>query len=96
MIDLADPGAREAEVRGSREDLERDLARPVRSFAYPFGDNDAQLLTLVRQAGYEGACCTRPGINDPATPAFELCRVEVQGTDSLLTFARLVWRGMRS
>jgi peptidoglycan/xylan/chitin deacetylase (PgdA/CDA1 family) len=92
---VADPMTRESEVRGSREDLERCVGGPVRSFAYPFGDYDTELLALVERAGYEGACCSRSGINDPGAPAYELCRVEVRGTDSLLTFARMVWRGHR-
>jgi peptidoglycan/xylan/chitin deacetylase (PgdA/CDA1 family) len=95
LTGVAEPEVREAEVKGSREDLERYLGRPVRSFAYPFGDYDAELLALVEHAGYEGACGTCPGINDPAAPAFELCRLEVRGTDSLLTFARMIWRGER-
>jgi peptidoglycan/xylan/chitin deacetylase (PgdA/CDA1 family) len=95
LMAIADPDARTAEVKGSREDLERQLGKPVRSFAYPFGDYDAELAALVKHAGYEGACSTHPGINDPATPAFELRRVEVRGTDSLPAFARMIWRGGR-
>jgi hypothetical protein len=41
------------------------------------------------------ACCSRPGVNDPATPHFGLRRVEVRGTDSLFRFPFMVWSGRR-
>lgn len=86
---------RHGEIAGAREDLERRFGRPVRVFAYPFGDHDPGVSEDVRRAGYEASCCSRSGVNDPGTPQFALRRVEVRGTDSLFRFARMVWSGRR-
>jgi len=89
------PLAQEAELRGSREDLERLLGKPVRSFAYPFGDYAPDIARRVAEAGFDAACSSRSGVNDPATPLFQLRRVEVRGTYSLWSFAWLLWRAHR-
>lgn len=86
----------EDETRGAFEDLARRFGPPpVRMFAYPYGDYDLNVAQLVQQAGFDAACCSRSGVNDPATSCFELRRVEVCGTDALWLFALLVWRGRR-
>jgi peptidoglycan/xylan/chitin deacetylase (PgdA/CDA1 family) len=83
------------EVAGSRADLETLLGHSVRTFAYPYGSLDAASVEAVERAGYDGAYCSHSGLNDPAAPGHALRRVEVRGTDSLLTFALAVWRGRR-
>src|SRR5512143_225922 len=70
------------EIEGSRADLERELATPVRLFCYPHGKYDATSRAIVEQAGFSGACSTRAGLTTLATPDFELRRNEVRGTDS--------------
>ncbi|HEX6105910.1 MAG TPA: polysaccharide deacetylase family protein [Gemmatimonadales bacterium] len=81
------------EVGGSRRDLEAGLGREVRTFAYPFGRVSGPVTAAVAAAGYEAACCSRSGVNDPAVPALLLRRLEVRGTDSLARFALGVHRG---
>ncbi len=51
---LAD-GALEDELVRSRREIERHLARPCPSVAYPYGDHDARVVEAARQAGYETA-----------------------------------------
>jgi peptidoglycan/xylan/chitin deacetylase (PgdA/CDA1 family) len=82
-----------AEVAGSRADLERELGRPVTTFAYPHGKHDTRTQEAVAEAGFLGACCSVAGLNDPAVSQFALRRSEVRGTDSLLGFALLPWLG---
>ena len=82
-----------AEMEGSRVDLEHRLNAPVRLLAYPYGDRTAATCTLAEQAGFEAACSVRRGPNSPATPLFELHRLEVVGTDSLLRFVLGLWLG---
>jgi peptidoglycan/xylan/chitin deacetylase (PgdA/CDA1 family) len=84
------------EIEGSRGDLERQLGVPVRMFAYPFGAMNEQTAAIVSAAGFDGACGSRSGGNDPATPLYNLRRLEVRGEDSLLDFALLLWRAHRS
>jgi peptidoglycan/xylan/chitin deacetylase (PgdA/CDA1 family) len=40
------------ELRGSREDCERQLGGPCHSVAYPYGDTDARVATAAFKAGY--------------------------------------------
>jgi peptidoglycan/xylan/chitin deacetylase (PgdA/CDA1 family) len=41
-----------AELRESRLTLERELGRPCRSIAYPYGDVDERVIEAAREAGY--------------------------------------------
>ena len=51
----------EAEVRGSREDLEDILGRPVESFSYPAGLHDDRVIDAVASAGYRSAVTASRG-----------------------------------
>jgi peptidoglycan/xylan/chitin deacetylase (PgdA/CDA1 family)/GT2 family glycosyltransferase len=84
------------EIAGSRTDLEHSLGMPIRSFSYPYGDFDAAHLELAHQAGFQGSCTVRTGLNTPMTPVQALRRVEIWGTDSLLHFLVAVTTGHRS
>lgn len=44
-----------AELRGSREDCERELQRPCTSLAYPFSSYDQRVKDIARSAGYAAA-----------------------------------------
>jgi peptidoglycan/xylan/chitin deacetylase (PgdA/CDA1 family) len=48
------------EILESKISLERLLARPVTSFAYPYGEYTGETATLVREAGFACACSTVP------------------------------------
>jgi peptidoglycan/xylan/chitin deacetylase (PgdA/CDA1 family) len=43
------------ELRGSREDCERQLGGPCHSVAYPYGDTDARVVARAAAAGYVAA-----------------------------------------
>jgi peptidoglycan/xylan/chitin deacetylase (PgdA/CDA1 family) len=92
LPDLSDAEA-EREVGGAREELEAVLGRPVRTFAYPYGRLNPSTTAAVIRSGYEAACCSRSGVNDPAVQPFLLRRVEVRGTDSLARFILATHRG---
>jgi glycosyltransferase involved in cell wall biosynthesis len=83
----------EREVRESRAELERRLERPVRHFAYPYGNCSPDLETIVHEAGFASACGTEPCANGNAVSLYALRRVEICGRDSLLRFALQVWLG---
>jgi peptidoglycan/xylan/chitin deacetylase (PgdA/CDA1 family) len=98
-----------AEMVESRAALERRLGRRVASFAYPVGDASSagpREFALAREAGYEIAVTTRPGMLFPEHAAHPLAlpRVSLNGLwqdlsylDVLLTGApfRLWNRGRR-
>ena len=83
----------EREIAGSRTDLERELERPIRAFAYPYGLLDSSTPAAVARAGFDGACCTRSGPNQAVISSYLLRRMEVRGTESLLQFIRALQRG---
>jgi peptidoglycan/xylan/chitin deacetylase (PgdA/CDA1 family) len=68
----------EWEVRGSKEDLEDLLGKPVTSFAYPIGLFDDRVVEAVRAAGFTSAITTRPGWWRPGTEPLRVPRSFVQ------------------
>ncbi|MDI1483080.1 polysaccharide deacetylase family protein [Polyangium sp. y55x31] len=64
----------EDELRGSRQDLEDLLGRPVTLFAYPGGSLSARVVRAVRRAGYEAACSSFGPARNDATSIFWLYR----------------------
>ena len=81
------------ELAGSRADLEALLGEPVKSFAYPYGRFNDRVVKATGEAGMSAACTVegrRAGLGgDPLT----ISRMEIRGTDSLVTFLRKLWRG---
>jgi peptidoglycan/xylan/chitin deacetylase (PgdA/CDA1 family) len=68
------------ELVESKARLERELGRPVRFFAYPFGEFEhfnAKIQSLVGAAGYAAACTAVRGTNGPGTDRLALFRVGV-------------------
>jgi peptidoglycan/xylan/chitin deacetylase (PgdA/CDA1 family) len=52
----AEPDRLRSEVLGSKLDIERELGRPCRYFACPYGEaDDAAIMAAVADAGYEAA-----------------------------------------
>ncbi len=68
------PGELEGEVRGSKEDLEDLLGKPVTSFAYPTGLINDRVIAAVSAAGFTTAVTTRPGWWRPDTAALQIPR----------------------
>jgi peptidoglycan/xylan/chitin deacetylase (PgdA/CDA1 family) len=64
----------EREVRGSKEDLEHLLGKPVTSFAYPTGLHNDAVVKAVTAAGFTSAVTARPGWWRPATGLFRIPR----------------------
>jgi peptidoglycan/xylan/chitin deacetylase (PgdA/CDA1 family) len=51
----------EAEVAGSKRDLEELLGQPVTQFCYPYGDFDTRVVEAVRRAGFAAAVTVQRG-----------------------------------
>lgn len=66
------------EVVAAGADLAAAISRPVRYFAFPFGQyvnlND-EVFRAARTAGYEGVCSAYGGYNFPGDDAFHLQRI---------------------
>ena len=75
---MNDRRALEYEVITAGEDLQRLIGRPVRYFAFPFGqhaDLNREAFELARQAGYEAVCSAYGGYNFPGGDPFHLQRI---------------------
>jgi peptidoglycan/xylan/chitin deacetylase (PgdA/CDA1 family) len=75
------------EIEDSRSVIERQAGIRTRSFCYPRGDFDARVKQAVRDAGYELACTTLPGVVTPDTHPFSLRRTFIARDDTLRDFA---------
>jgi peptidoglycan/xylan/chitin deacetylase (PgdA/CDA1 family) len=78
-----------AEVRGSRAQLETILGHSVTSFSYPHGQVSGEVVSEVRNAGFEYACSSAVDLARPASPLFQLPRVQVRSVDGDEFSARL-------
>jgi peptidoglycan/xylan/chitin deacetylase (PgdA/CDA1 family) len=75
---VSDAGLLRYEVVGCGEELGRLIGRPVRYFAFPFGQHanlSREAFALARQAGYEAVCSAYGGLNFPGDDAFHLQRI---------------------
>ncbi len=74
LASLADPAEVQREVGECRTLLEQQLGHAVRTFAYPFGSIGDHGLHAVKQAGYDWAVTTRPGVNTCQSDPHQLRR----------------------
>ena len=66
------------EVVEAGEELARRLHRPVRYFAFPFGQRqhlNRRAFAIARDAGYEAVCSGYGGYNFPGDDPFEIQRI---------------------
>jgi peptidoglycan/xylan/chitin deacetylase (PgdA/CDA1 family) len=89
------------EIAESRAALRNMLGVPIEHFAYPFGRFTADIVELVRQAGYSSAMTLLPGAARASDDRLRLPRILVNGEHGLWKFLlqvatpyeRLRWRG---
>lgn len=79
-----------AELRKGKRLLEDSLGTAIRHFAYPFGDYDARVRGLAREAGFETACSVQIGLSEPNDDLMALHRVPINGSEGLLDFTSRV------
>jgi peptidoglycan/xylan/chitin deacetylase (PgdA/CDA1 family) len=77
----------EAEITGSKTDLEAILGHPVRSFAYPYGSYGPTILKITKSSGFEVAVSTNGGVTWNLNKEFVEPTLSVTGRDDLSTFA---------
>ncbi|MGY8685310.1 polysaccharide deacetylase family protein [Bradyrhizobium sp. UFLA05-153] len=65
----------EAEIAGSRSELQTKLGHEVYALAYPNGDYSERELRLAERAGYSCALSADCGFNTKETPLFRLRRI---------------------
>jgi len=68
---------KQAEVIDDKSALEKALGRPVSLFSYPYGDFDAELVSVVRDAGFRAAFTVEAGSVSASTNRLLLPRCEI-------------------
>jgi peptidoglycan/xylan/chitin deacetylase (PgdA/CDA1 family) len=86
MLTQLDSDALRAEISGSFADLRAHLRNPLPVLCYPDGDHDARVVQAAREAGYEAALTTIPGLINAETDCFRLPRIGVFSTTELSAF----------
>jgi peptidoglycan/xylan/chitin deacetylase (PgdA/CDA1 family) len=87
-----DDGAARWEAETSRRTLESWLGEPVRFFAYPGGDWNPRVASIVSTTGYFGAMAAWGGTRWTREKRWVEPRVEIDGRISLDRFAWYVER----
>jgi peptidoglycan/xylan/chitin deacetylase (PgdA/CDA1 family) len=87
------------ELKQSADDIERALGKRPADFAYPVGDKtsaDAREFSLAREAGYELAVTTRPGVVFPEHREHmtALPRISLNGYYQKLRYADVLRSGV--
>ncbi len=68
----------EKEIRLSKDMIEQQTGKPVRTLAYPSGDFNRDVKTMVQAAGYRAAASTAPGRNGAHDDVYALRRNVIQ------------------
>jgi peptidoglycan/xylan/chitin deacetylase (PgdA/CDA1 family) len=74
------------EIAESRAGLRNMLGVPIEHFAYPFGHFTADIVKLVRRAGYSSAVTVLPGVARASDDPLRLPRILVNGERGLWKF----------
>lgn len=80
------------EMFESKNDLERLLNININFFAYPYGDYNKEVKTLVEKAGFWGACITKTGIVKKGSDFFALNRIAIRHNTNFFKFKRKIFK----
>jgi peptidoglycan/xylan/chitin deacetylase (PgdA/CDA1 family) len=74
------------QILGIQEAIVYHTGRLPRFFAYPSGQYDANVIAVLKSAGYWGAVTTDWGKEHALETMFEMKRVRIRGSDTLESF----------
>lgn len=74
------------ELSGSKQLLEQAIGKEVKSFAYPYGVYNPDVVDQVRSAGYENAATVNRGSAYHSPSVFEVSRKAISSGDSMIGF----------
>jgi len=89
LSDLPDDKAR-YELEESRRRLSEILGRPVRHIAIPRAGYSRRIERVVRECGYQTACCNNKGSSTGLSDPLALPRIVIERDMSLAEFQRLL------
>jgi peptidoglycan/xylan/chitin deacetylase (PgdA/CDA1 family) len=79
---IADPDKLRDEIVGGARDMEDAIGRPIRYFAFPFGQHanlNAEAFRIARSAGFKAVVSAYGGFNFPGDDPFHLQRIGADG-----------------
>lgn len=76
---ITDDATLKQEIEESRRIIEAKIKKPVRDFAYPFGDFNNHTIDIVKQAGYQSARTVFGGTHQTKENAFTLHGIIITG-----------------
>ena len=76
-LSQVDTARQRQEILQSKLSLEAGIGKPVQFLAYPFGQFNPSIFSLLQQAGYRGACTGLAGLNTAADPPYRWKRINV-------------------
>ena len=74
------------QIVGIQEAIHFHTGRLPRFFCYPAGQYDANVIAVLKSAGYWGAVTTAWGKTHTQNDLFEMPRIRVRGSDTLASF----------
>jgi len=95
LSEISSDAAR-SEIRGSKEDLESWIGRPIDYFCYPYGAQTDAVRGLVREAGFLGATGTAMHGNQPDMDPYLWGRINVRYNYTALRLLRRILKARRS
>lgn len=76
------------EIDRSKDNIEEMIDRPVETFAYPGGHQNASVIKCVKEAGYRAAVSCIVGRNSYRTDPFLLRRIEIRRNTRQTAFGK--------
>lgn len=89
------PESARQEIERCRDDLQQLTGAEVVSFCYPYGDLNAQVVQMVRTAGYRVACTVHKGLVRVQDDPLLLPRVPIAYSDGAGGLLYRLWRAWR-
>lgn len=83
---ITDKADLENEIINGKKIAETKLGHPIQIFAYPFGNYNDQIITVVKKAGYVAARSAYKGIYNSRKDLYKLKGVEI--TDNFTRFVK--------
>jgi Predicted xylanase/chitin deacetylase len=80
------PAEARREIEDSKKLLEDKLGVEVKSFCYPYGDHNAEVVEMVKKAGYQYAFTTIKGTYAQSPSKWEIRRIYASGYWTTLRF----------
>jgi len=80
-LPLVEPGRLAEELVDSKRLIEERIGRPVTLFSYPVGGYTTHVQSLLKEAGYVGACTTNRAASVNGIDPFALRRIKITERD---------------